>query len=143
MFPLTGEKPEAVSIIKILRDSNVAVTIQRIKIGQLLFSKRQHLSADEIYDKLIAEDVDISRATVYNTLKLFAKIGCAREVLADPKKLYYEPKTNDHYHCYDVENYALTDIPRDAIAITGLPEQVGDSEVVGLELVVKVKSPAF
>jgi hypothetical protein len=63
----------------------------------------------------------VSKATVYNTLKLFVERKLIREVIAGPGRVFYDPNTEPHHHFYDVDTGELTDIDARAIEVTGLP----------------------
>lgn len=51
-----------------------------------------------------------SKATVYNTLNLFRDRGLIREVIVDPKRVFYDPNTEPHQHLYSVDTGEITDI---------------------------------
>ena len=75
-----------------LRESGITPTHQRIKIGEVLFTCAQHLSAEQVLAAVNQEDEEVSKATVYNTLGLFASHGLVREVIVDPSKVFYDSK---------------------------------------------------
>ncbi|HBZ18290.1 MAG TPA: transcriptional repressor, partial [Betaproteobacteria bacterium] len=58
-------------LIDQLRSRGITPTKQRITIADVLFQKKQHVSADQLLDIVRREDATVSRATVYNTLNLF------------------------------------------------------------------------
>ena len=74
-------------IINKLRSSGVTPTTQRVEIAQILFAQPQHLSAEQIL-KMVNEDSNstASKATIYNTLGLFAKKGLVKEVIVEQMK---------------------------------------------------------
>ena len=76
-----------------LRDHRLRPTKARIRIGMMLLESPKHLSADQIFDKLIEHGHCISKATVYNTLNVFAKHGVVNEVAVDPTRMYYDSTT--------------------------------------------------
>ena len=57
--------------IRRLKMAGIGPTYQRIKIADVLFSKMQHLSAEQLLKFVNRTDQETSRATVYNTLNLF------------------------------------------------------------------------
>jgi len=65
-----------------LRAQDIFPTSQRIVIAQVLFRERTHLTAEDIYRMVNEMDQHVSKATVYNTLGLFAEKGIVREVIA-------------------------------------------------------------
>ena len=66
------------SVRKVLCALNIKPTNQRIDIAKFILIKDQHLSAEDIFSSLNDSKHGISRATVYNTLNLFADkgLGC-------------------------------------------------------------------
>lgn len=135
-----GSKPDPARIGRMLRSNGLSVTRARVAICQILFSDRQHISADDIYSTLRQTGSSISRATVYNVLKALCASGLSREILADPKRVYYEPKTTDHFHCYNVDTETIYDIPRSTIAIETSPSVFDGMDIVGVDLIVRVRS---
>ena len=55
-----------------LAECGIRPTAQRVRIATLLLSAPQHLSAEQILAQLRAAGARVSKATVYNTLNLFA-----------------------------------------------------------------------
>ena len=58
-----------------LSECGIRPTAQRVRIAALLLSAPQHLSAEQILAQLRASGARVSKATVYNTLNLFAAHG--------------------------------------------------------------------
>jgi Fur family iron response transcriptional regulator len=115
----------------------VQPTPQRIEIAGILLAKPQHVSADQIIDRLRAQGSGVSKATVYNTLKLFSERGLVKECLVDPERLFYDSTTTPHYHFYNMETGELTDIPHEAVQVIGLPEMPKDFHLDSVEIVIK------
>ncbi len=60
-----------------------------------------HLSAEDLHQRLVALDQDISLSTVYRTLKLLARMGILRQLeLAEGHKHYElnQPHPYHHHH---------------------------------------------
>lgn len=57
----------------------------------------------------------VSKATVYNTLKLFCERGLLRTVDVDPNRQYYDSRTEPHHHFFNMDTGELTDIDPDDI----------------------------
>lgn len=112
-------------------------TAQRIEIAGVLLAKPQHLSAEQIIDRLRAKGSGVSKATVYNTLKLFGERGLVKECVVDPERLYYDSTTVPHHHFYNMDTGELTDIPQQAIQVTGLPEPPQDFHLDSIEVVIR------
>src|SRR6195256_6812793 len=104
-----------------LRAHGINPTHQRIEIAFALFSRHEHLSADQVMAIVNERHSETSKATVYNTLNLFLEKKLIREVIVDPNKLFYDPNTAPHHHFYIVDTGELTDIDATDIRVSGLP----------------------
>src|SRR5215510_12269741 len=93
-----------------LREVGVKPTRQRLEIARVLFCSAGHLSADRILALVNERRPATSKATVYNTLKLFLARGLVRAVIADPNKVFYDANIGPHHHFYDVRSGELIDI---------------------------------
>jgi Fur family iron response transcriptional regulator len=122
-----------------LRAHGITPTHQRIEIAYALFERRQHLSADQILSHVNARVAETSKATVYNTLKLFVEKKLVRELVVDPAKIFYDSNTDPHYHFYDVVSGKLTDIAVESIRISGLPEMPPGTESDGVDVIIRTR----
>ena len=127
------------SLAEKLRAHGITPTHQRIEIAHALFSRREHLSADQIMAIVNERHSETSKATVYNTLNLFLEKKLIREVIVDPNKVFYDPNTCVHYHMYDVETGELTDIDAKAIRVSGLPALPQGMVNEGMDIVIRVR----
>ena len=125
--------------VKLLQRHGISPTRQRIDIAQVLFARRQHLSADQIQARIDAHHAYASKATVYNTLKLFVKKGLVREVMVDPSKIFYDSNIETHHHFYDIVKGELSDIAHDEITISNLPPLPAGMVAAGVDVVVRVR----
>ena len=127
------------SIETMLRKAGVMPTRQRLEIARVLFSGPGHFSADRILALVNNARPATSKATVYNTLKLFVARGLIRAVIADPNKVFYDSNTAMHYHFYDAQAGELTDIDADGVEVLGLPPLPEGSVTEGLDIVVRIR----
>lgn len=127
-------------IASILRDKGIQATSQRVLVTRVLFNRWTHMSADDIYQIVNAEDRQVSKATVYNTLGLLTQKGVIREVIADPTKVFYDPNTAPHHHFYHVDSGELTDIEGDAVEVNGLPPLPHGAKLDGVDVIVRLRS---
>jgi len=125
-----------------LRSHGIQPTHQRIEIAHALFSRMAHLSADQVLALVNERHAETSKATVYNTLKLFVETGLVREVIVDPAKVFYDPNTDPHHHFFDVESGEITDIDASDISISGLPALPPGKVAAGVDLIIRVRSSA-
>ena len=122
-----------------LRTHGINPTHQRIEIAFALFSRHEHLSADQIMAIVNTRHSETSKATVYNTLNLFLEKKLIREVIVDPNKVFYDPNTEPHYHMYDLESGRLTDIDATDVRVTGLPTLPSGMVTEGMDIVIRVR----
>lgn len=127
-------------VINKLKSFDVSPTNQRVEIAQILFARPQHLSAEKILQMVNENNSSVSKATVYNTLGLFAKKGLVKEVIIDPSKVFYDSNTSDHFHFYNTDTGTLIDIPLDEIHIDKLPELPRGTKASGIEVIVRIKN---
>ena len=129
-------------VLEVLRDAGVNPTSQRVEIGYALFSSCAHLSAEEIMQRVNADYPVVSKATVYNTLGLFAGHALVREVIVEPGKVFYDPNVSPHHHFYYVDSGDLVDIPASSLQIGTLPDLPPETEVEKVEVVIRLRQRA-
>lgn len=130
------------SLIALLRAHEIVPTHQRLEIAYVLFSRGRHLSADQILAFVNERHAETSKATVYNTLNLFRDRGLIREVIVDPRRVFYDPNTQPHQHLYNIETGEITDIDADTLTVTGLPELPSGMVTDGVDIIVRVRAGA-
>ncbi|MDH3608111.1 MAG: transcriptional repressor [Gammaproteobacteria bacterium] len=125
-------------VVSMLRDSGITPTHQRIKIGEVLFSCKQHLSAEQVLVAVNQEDEEVSKATVYNTLGVFAQHGLIREVIVDPSKVFYDSNLSKHHHLYYSDTGELEDLTDESVEISKLPELPNDLQIEDVDVIIRV-----
>jgi Fur family ferric uptake transcriptional regulator len=81
-----------------LKDAGLKVTSPRVKILRLLqLPINQHISADELYQKLIEQGDEIGVATVYRVLNQFDDAGIVTRHHFEGGKSVFE-LANQHHH---------------------------------------------
>ena len=127
------------NLVDKLRACGINPTHQRIEIAFALFSRHEHLSADQVMAIVNERHSETSKATVYNTLNLFLEKKLIREVIVDPNKVFYDPNTEPHYHMYDLESGRLTDIDATDVRVTGLPTLPSGMVTEGMDIIIRVR----
>jgi Fur family iron response transcriptional regulator len=133
------QKRNRESIAQQLRRQGITPTHQRMEIAHVLFTRREHLSADQNLSLVNSRYAETSKATVYNTLKLFVEKKLIRELVIDPAKVVYDPNTEPHHHLYDVVSGRLTDLPADNIRVVGLPPLPQGTVAEGVDIIVRTR----
>jgi Fur family iron response transcriptional regulator len=126
-------------ILEKLKRHGVLPTPQRVEVAEVLLERPQHLSADQILERLRDAGSRVSKATVYNTLKLFGEQGLVRELTVDPDRKYYDSTTHAHHHFYNVGTGELSDIPEDQVRIMDLPPLPEGTEQESVEVLIRVR----
>jgi len=127
-------------VIELLQRRGITPTQQRIEIAHLLFARPQHLSAEQVLAQVNGEHHNVSKATVYNTLNLFARTGLVREVIVDPTKVFYDSNTTPHHHFFNVDSGELSDVPSQELAISNLPIAPPGTVVAGVDVIIRLHS---
>ena len=65
------------------------------------------LSAGSLHAGAVAAGIQVSLATVYNTLNQFTAVGLLREVAIEGHKTYFDTNTSNHYHYYIEQGQAF------------------------------------
>ena len=125
---------------KRLQVNGIKPTAQRIEVGALLLESPIHLSAEQILSTLRNNGSRISKATIYNTLNLFARHGLVREVSVDSTRQFYDSTSSPHHHFYNVDTGELVDIHLDEVEIKILPDLPSGTEAQDIELIVRVRN---
>ena len=123
----------------LLESAEVRCTQQRMLLASLVLSHKQHLSADQVFALANRDGPAVSKATVYNTLNLFARLGLVREVIVDPQRVFYDSNVSDHHHLYNEDDGSLIDVDAGSLEVRGLPELPADTEVRGIEVIVRIR----
>jgi Fur family iron response transcriptional regulator len=125
-----------------LLEAGIAPTIQRLEIGRVVLQGPIHISADELYQHLRDNSFPISRATIYNTLKVFVEKGLLREVIVSAERVFYDSTTAPHHHFYDVDTGELIDIPPEDVAVTRFPKPPAHMKTEEVEVLIRVRKTA-
>ncbi|MCW5576099.1 MAG: transcriptional repressor [Burkholderiales bacterium] len=127
-------------MVDLLRRHGIAPTHQRLEIAHVLFSRCEHLAADRVLALANERFAETSKATVYNTLNLFRDRGLIREVIVDPKRVFYDPNTEPHHHLYNVDTGELTDIAAEDLRISGMPVPPPGMVTEGVDVIVRIRA---
>jgi len=138
----TALSPSRDQVAELLQSHGIAPTQQRIRVGELLFARDQHLTADQIIESLRTDGARISKATVYNTLNLFAEKGLVRQINIDSSRACFDSNTKVHYHFHNVDTGELTDVGVPQVQFERMPELPNGTELAGVDIVIRVRRKA-
>lgn len=127
-------------VVNLLKDAGITPTQQRIEIAQILFACPQHLSAEQVLSQVNKDQPLVSKATVYNTLGLFASKSLIREVIIDPSKVFYDSNTQPHQHFYNVDSGTLIDIDSESVQVDHLPNLPEGTVADGVDIIIRLRN---
>ena len=116
------------------------MTNQREIILRELKKSKQHLSADELYDRVKRIMPRISLATVYRNLEILsdAKMIGKLEISGRQKRFDFDVSDHDHIYCVVCHKVDNLDIEREAVAVERMDSAGGYAitgyrvEIVGI-----------
>jgi Fur family transcriptional regulator, iron response regulator len=124
-----------------LREAGLRPTRQRVVLAQLLFAQGdRHLTAEMLHSEAAQSGQQVSLATVYNTLNLFAKMGMLREIGVDGSMTYFDTRTGDHHHFFVEGAGEIRDIPMTQIRIGRMASIPEGYEISRVDLVVRLRT---
>lgn len=81
-----------------LKTSGLKATLPRLKILEIFqTSEQRHMSAEDVYKHLLAENMDIGLATVYRVLTQFEQAGLLSRNHFDNGKAVFELNQGSHH----------------------------------------------
>jgi Fur family peroxide stress response transcriptional regulator len=110
------EKPWSLDeISQFLSQQGIRPSFYRLKIFEYLINERTHPTADEIYEVLRKDIPAISRATVYNTLRLFLEKQIVQLLNVEKNEARYDANLTWHGHfkclaCGQINDVEIKDL---------------------------------
>ncbi|MDH3980024.1 MAG: transcriptional repressor [Gammaproteobacteria bacterium] len=124
----------------LMRGHGILPTQQRMMLAKVLFEQNGHFSADQLMRQVNGDSDRVSKATVYNTLGLFARQGLLREIIVDPTRVFYCTNTEPHHHLYNIDTGELQDIETDSLVISDLPALPEGTVADGVDVIIRVRN---
>jgi Fur family peroxide stress response transcriptional regulator len=103
------------------RSLGLAVTIQRRAVFEELSGRRDHPTADQVYETLHGRLPGLSRTTVYRVLETLVQAGLARKVQHADAVVRYDPMVERHHHLVCDACGRLVDVDDAAVPALTLP----------------------
>ena len=127
--------------LELLRAAHLRPTRQRLALARLLFEKGdRHVAAEELHGEALAAQIQVSLATVYNTLHQFVGAGLLREVVINPGRSYFDTNVSDHHHFFYEDSGQLRDIPGDSIEVSNVPPPPEGGSIRRVDVIVRVEN---
>ena len=123
-----------------LRLTGLRPTRQRLSLATILFGAGdRHVSAESLHQEAVAARMNVSLATVYNTLNQFKAAGLLREVAFEGDRTFFDTNTSNHFHYFLEETGSLVDIGADDLEVKGLPELPPGTEIDRIDIIVRLR----
>ena len=113
-----------------LESNGVNPSVQRVAIMQYMLEHFTHPTVDQIYSDLLPSMPTLSKATVYNTLKLFVDKKAVNALFIDERNVRYDAITKLHAHFKCKHCGAISDVPLEE---TDLPKFRGNADLAPVE----------
>jgi Fur family transcriptional regulator, ferric uptake regulator len=81
-----------------LSEKGYRMTPQRMMILSVIEGTQEHISAEEIFAKVLATYPHVNISTVYRTLELLKKLGLVTETDLGGGRFRYHPAEKGHHH---------------------------------------------
>jgi Fe2+ or Zn2+ uptake regulation protein len=107
-------------VVERLTERGIQPSAQRVAVAQYVLYTGDHPSADEVWARVRSSFPHISRATVYNTLHLFAERGLLRELVLAEGKVVFDPNVARHHHFIDEASGQIFDVPWSAVKVSNV-----------------------
>jgi Fur family iron response transcriptional regulator len=123
-----------------LRLAGLRPTRQRLSLAAILFgSGDRHVSAETLHQEALAARINVSLATVYNTLNQFKAAGLLREVAFEGDRTFFDTNTSNHFHYYLEDTGQLVDIGTADLEVLGLPAPPSGTEIDRIDIIVRLR----
>ncbi len=124
---------------RLLRDAGLRPTRQRVMLGELLFARGdRHVTAEMLYGEAVEANIELSLATVYNTLNQFTQAGLLRRIGPDGSRSFFDTNTSVHPHFYLVGEDVLMDVP-ERLMMAQMPEALPGHEISRLDIIIHIR----
>lgn len=123
-----------------LERAGLRPTRQRRALALVLVGdgRHRHVTAESLFDAARAAGLQVSLATVYNTLKCFTEAGLLTEITVDGARSYFDTRTEDHPHFYHETDGTLSDAPAGSVAFSRLPDLPEGTRVSKIDVVIRL-----
>jgi Fur family iron response transcriptional regulator len=97
------------------------------------------MTAEQLLATLRSEPGRVSKATVYNTLRLFVDHGLARQIHVDPDRCVYDSTMQPHHHFQNIETGEMIDIQPHELEFAKIPPLPPGTEIESVDVVIRVR----
>ena len=111
-----------------LKQYNLKATPARVKLYEYL-SHKGHITSEEVFAWAKKSYKDYNRATIYNTLNSFEKVGLIKKLkLPNSNEFVYDTNTYEHFHYINSQTGEIKDLSPKQVKLS-LPEKLQIQEI--------------
>jgi len=126
-----------------LADAGLRPTRQRLALAKLLFDAgHRHVTAEQLHGEALEARMQVSLATVYNTLNQFREAGLLREVVVEAGRAYFDTNIDDHHHFFHEGSGQLQDICGRQLQVAGIPDLPAGMRVARIDVIIRLADGA-
>ena len=119
------EQDRIATFEKECRRRGLALTVQRRAVFEELSTRRDHPTADQVFDAVQRRLPGLSRTTVYRVLETLVGTGFAQKVHHPDAVVRFDPMTGRHHHLVCETCGSLDDLGDSAVPRVPLPDPSG------------------
>ena len=126
-----------------LRNSGLRPTKQRLKLCEVLFDTKKtfHFTINDLSKKIKREtNLNISLATVYNTVRAFEKKGYLKQIPINSNQTYFDTNVTHHHHFYDLNDKRLIDLENADVGPINIKRKIDGKKIKSVEVLVKLEN---
>ena len=130
---------ETADSARILEQHGIRPTPQRLRVADVLLASPVHLTAEQILTSVRRSSGRVSKATVYNTLKLFVDEGLVRQIHLQPDRCVYDSTITAHHHFQVLDTGEMIDILPEQLEFVRMPTLPPGTEIAEVEVVIRLR----
>ncbi len=124
---------------ELMRAHDLRPTQQRLALAEILFEgAHRHATAEQLRSEVNSKGINMSLATIYNTLNQFTRVGLLREINLDENVTIFDTNTDHHHHFFDQKSRELIDIPDHEINISNIPKSPDGRKIDRVDVVIRL-----
>ena len=136
---MTSNPPASKALAR-LRAVGLRPTRQRLLLARLLLENGdRHVTAEQLHAETANSELQVSLATVYNTLHQFVEAGLLQQVVVEPGRSYFDTNTAEHHHFFCEPSGMLQDIAAGELTVSGIPLPPAGTEIQRVDVIVRVR----
>ena len=99
----------------------------------------RHFTAEHVYEIIQKQNLNISLATIYNTLRDFSKKRLINEIIFEPGRNWYDTRLDDHHHFYNKKTQKLIDIKKSEISLKEMPNPPKGCKINKYDVIIEIE----